>query len=379
MMRGAHGAVFALNLSNLNRVTSVDAMSGLAQAEAGITGPELERQLAVRGMTLGHRPDRFEFSTLGGWIAQPGAGQEEARYGEVSDWLRGLRLATPQGLMIPAGLPDLKQLVLGSRGRFGIITGATIRIRALPAKEEHRAYLFPDFASGLAAMREAQRIGLPHTLLRLSDDSQTRLSRALEKAGQGWSLAEHMFDVYLSVRRFDSGAARLLAGFAGSEREIAAARKRFDVLARRLGALALGVDSRWQEQRFAAGYRRDTFLDRGVGMDSLEVSASWAKLPSLFVTMRAALKQTMRSHAPRPGAHGLVLCQVGPARPDGATMIFTWLFPRILEDEINQAQNIRRAALAVVQDASGEALKQEVLRNVKQSLDPKAILNPGIA
>ena len=379
MMRGTHGAVAALNLCNLNRITSVDAISGLAEAEAGITGPELERQLAARGMMLGHRPDRFEFSSLGGWIAQPGAGQEAARYGEVSDWLRGLRLATPQGLIIPAGLPDLNQLMLGSRGTFGVITGATIRIRALPAHEEYRAYLFPDFASGLAAMREAQRTGLPHTLLRLSDDSQTRLSRALEKAGRGWTLAEHVFDVYLSLRRFDSGAARLLVGFAGSDLEIAGARKRFESITKRLGALALGVDTRWRDQRFAAGYRRDTLLDRGIGMDSLELSASWAKLPSLFVAVRAALKQAMRNHAPRPGAHGLVLCQVGPARPDGATMTFTWLFPRILDDEINQAQTIRHAALAVAQGASDETLKQNILRSIKKSLDPKAILNPGLS
>jgi alkyldihydroxyacetonephosphate synthase len=214
-------------------------------------------------------------------------------------------------------------------------------------------------------------------LLRLSDDSQTRLSRALRKAGQGWTLAEHFLDVYLSVRRFDSGAARLLAGFTGSDSEVATARKRFDGLARRLGALALGVDATWQEQRFAAGYRRDTLLDRGVGMDSLELSASWAKLPSLFVAIRAALKQAMRNHAPRPGARGLVLCQVGPARPDGATMTFTWLFPRILEDGISQAQNIRRAALAVAQGSSEEPLEREVLRNIKRSLDPKTILNPG--
>ena len=379
MARGAHGAVMALNLSDLNRVTSVDTMSGLAEADAGIRGPELERQLAARGMMLGHRPDRFEFSSLGGWIAQPGAGQEAARYGEVSDWLRGLRVATPQGLMIPAGLPDLKQLMLGSRGAFGVITGATIRIRALPVREEHRAYLFPDFASGLAAMREVQRIGLPHTLLRLSDDSQTRLSRALDKAGRGWTLAEHFFEVYLSVRRFDSGAARLLIGFAGSDSEVIVARKRFDSLAKRLGALALGVDAVWSDQRFAAGYRRDTLLDRGVGMDSLELSASWERLPSLFVAVRAALKQAMRNHAPRPGAHGLVLCEVGPARPDGASMTFTWLFPRILDDEINQARNIRHAALAVVaQGAGGEPLAQDILRSIKQSLDPKAILSPAI-
>jgi alkyldihydroxyacetonephosphate synthase len=274
-------------------------------------------------MMLGHRPDGFEFSTLGGWIAQPSPGQEAARYGEAAQWLAGVRVATPQGLLTPSGLPDLCHLMLGSRGALGIITAATIRIRARPEKEEHRAYLFPDFASGLAVVREAQRTGIAHALLRLSDDGDTRLLRALEQAGRESRFGARLFDIYLSVRRFDGAAARLTAGFAGTSTDAAASRLRFDGLAKRMGAIALGVDHRWHVRRFAAGYRRDTLLDRGVAMDRLEVWASWTKLPSLYVAVRAALKQAMRSHAPRPGAHGLVLCEVGPANADGATLAFT--------------------------------------------------------
>jgi alkyldihydroxyacetonephosphate synthase len=354
-------AVVTLNLSGLNRVTTLDMMSGLAEVEAGITGAELERQMMARGMMSVHRPDAFEFATLGGWIAQPGAA--------APDWLRGLRVATPQGLLTGDTRlgPDLKQVMAGSRGALGVITSATIRIRALPEKEETRAYLFPDFASGLAAMREAQRTGLAHSLMRLSDDGETRFSRALQRP----ALRDRFFDVYLSIRRFDSHAARLVAGFSGSDREVRAARKRFDRLAKGLGALVMG---NWQLQRLAA--RRDAFLDRGIGMDGIAIPASWSELPSLYVKLRAALKQAMRAHVPRPGAHGLVLCQVGPAWPDGANLTVTWLFPRKLEDEIAQAQTIRAAALAVLPGRGSEALEQGVLRAIKQALDPQGILNP---
>jgi alkyldihydroxyacetonephosphate synthase len=378
-VRGSHGCVISLNLSDLNRVTAIDTVSGLAEVEAGITGPVLERQLAARGMTLGHRPDDFEFSTLGGWIAQPGAGQEAARYGDVSDWLRGVRVATPQGLLKPSGLPNLTPLLLGSRGALGVITGATIRIRAVPAKEEHRAYLFPDFASGLAAVREAHRTGLPHSFLHLSDDAETRLTQAFQPAGQDFDLLRHMFDIYLNVRRFDSAAARLVAGFAGSESDVTSARKRLDGLAKRLGALPLGLDRDWEKQRFIGGYRRDTFLDRGVSMDACEFSASWAKLPALYVAVRAALKQAMRNHAPRANAHGLVLCRTSAARGDSATLTFTWLFPRILTDGIAQAARVRNAAMAAASifDPVHQGLQRDVLRGVKQVVDMKAILNPG--
>jgi len=264
----------------------------------------------------------------------------------------------------------------GSQGALGVITGATIAARALPAKEEYRAYLFPDFASGLAAMHQAQRLGLGHIFLRLSDDGETRFAQAIEKEGRDWHLADHLFDVYLSVRRFDSGAARLIAGFAGAAQDVRAERKYFDGLAKKLGALALGVDDKWAAQRFQSGYRRDTLLDRGVSMDRMELPASWSNLPAFYVKVRAALKQAMRNHAPRPNAHGLVLCHVGAARSDGAVLTFTWLFPRILDNAVAQAQAIRQAALAAAAGENKE-LERDVIGAIKRVLDPGAILNPG--
>jgi alkyldihydroxyacetonephosphate synthase len=131
LARGDHAAVAVLNMSDVNRFKSLDRMSALAEVEAGITGPDLERQLRAHGMMLDHRPDGFEFSTLGGWLAQPGVSHA------VPDWLHGMRVATPQGMI--ATDDTLNALMMGSQGAFGVITGATIRVRALPAQEEHRA------------------------------------------------------------------------------------------------------------------------------------------------------------------------------------------------------------------------------------------------
>jgi FAD/FMN-containing dehydrogenase len=73
------------------------------------------------------------------------------------------------------------------------------------------------------------------------------------------------------------------------------------------------------------------------------------------------------------------LCHVGEARTDGAVLTFTWLFPRILEDAITQAGNIRRAALAAIPGEGGRELEKDVLRGIKSVLDPDAVLNPGLA
>jgi alkyldihydroxyacetonephosphate synthase len=328
-------------------------------------------------MTLGHAPDSFEFSTLGGWIASDALGQDAARYGLVSDWLAAARLATPQGLLTPAGMPDLTQLLAGSRGALGVITRATIRIRGSPAAQEHRGYLFPDFASGLAAIRETQRTGLPHTMLRLSDDGETRFARAIARAGHPWDVPGRLFDAWLAMRRFDGKAAQMLAGFAGGVREVRDARQAFDMLAKRSGALALGAERNWAARRFADFYRRDALLDRGVGVGHLTVTASWAQLPSLYVGVRAALRAAMRAQVPRPGAHGLVLCHVGGAWPDRASLRFSWLYPRRLNDDAAQALAIEKAGRAAATEHGAGALEAEALRGLKSALDPKGILNPG--
>jgi alkyldihydroxyacetonephosphate synthase len=384
--RGKQTSVVTLNTSSLRRVTSIDTMSGLAHVEGGVTGPALEHQLSERGLTLGHQPDAFQFSTLGGWIAEPGTGREAARYGRVGDWLASVRLATPQGLLTTwrGPGPDLTQIVQGSQGALGVVTGATVRVRALPAHQDYRGYLFPDFASGIAALRQAAREGIALNTLRLSDDGETRFIEQLQQQSTASDLWSEMWarfhDLHRNMRHFDGNAAMAVAEFVGSEDEIRSSRARFKALAKRLGALPLGRrDAHWPAQRSPTAALRDTLLDRGVGVDSLEVNASWTKLPSLYIAVRAALTRAMRNHAPRAGAGGLVLCQIDHARPDGASMTFTWLFARILENEVAQTEAIRQAALAAAASHGEhpEALGRELLQAIKRTLDPTGILNPG--
>jgi alkyldihydroxyacetonephosphate synthase len=353
--RGAQASVVTLNPSGLNRIT-FDAVSGLVEAEAGIALPELEGHLAERGMTLG--VDDLQSANLGSRIARAGAAR--------TDWLHSVRAATPQGLL---GGDLARRILPGSRGALGIITSATLRVRTLPQKEDDCAWLFPDFASGLAAMRHAQRGGQPHGRMRLSDDGATRLARALQTAGD-WNLKQRLFDAYLAFRGVSSNAARLSMSFAGSDSERRAARKNFRHLARKLGAVPL--DAAGPQPDFMR--LREALLERATGIDWIDTAASWAELPSAYVRVRAALKQAMRTMMPLPGAHGLVLCQVGPAWPVGAKLRFTWLYPRKLEQEVTQAETIHRAALATA-GRRDEGLEPVVLRSIQQALDPKAILS----
>jgi alkyldihydroxyacetonephosphate synthase len=177
---GPFQAVVTLDLSGMDRVHEIDPLAGTATAEAGVYGVALEKALNAKGVTLGHFPQSFEFSTLGGWIAHRGAGQQSLRYGKAEDWLVSAKLATPRGLFesesFPASAagPRLTDLIVGSEGCFGVITEATVRVRPLPKASVYRGYLFRDFASGTAAVRAAMQEEIPAAMLRLSDAERPR-------------------------------------------------------------------------------------------------------------------------------------------------------------------------------------------------------------
>src|SRR5690606_41695450 len=133
------GAVVTLDTTLMTRIIQIDKVSMTARIEAGIYGPHLEEQLQSHGVTLGHYPQGVPRSTLGGWIAARGAGQQSNRYGKAEKWLVSAKLATPKGFWTteatPASAagPNLNQLVAGSEGTLGVIVEATVKIHEVPA------------------------------------------------------------------------------------------------------------------------------------------------------------------------------------------------------------------------------------------------------
>lgn len=394
-----------LDLTGMARLIDSDQLSLTARAEAGISGPALEKALAARGLTLGHFPQSFEYSTLGGWIAHRGAGQQSNAYGRAEDWLKAVTLITPRGGLstenYPASAagPRLTDLICGSEGAFGIIAEAEIRVQHLPAASAFAAYLFPDFARGAAAIREAVQSGVAAAMLRLSDPDETRFYRAYgsigKRAGFGSFLAKH----YLTARGLGGGFCALIANFEGTASDTAHARSRFAAIARRLGGVGIGSGpgKSWAKGRFHGPYLRDPMLDRGVGVDTLETATDWSNVERLHSAVRQALIGAIAATVPRPGARGIVMCHISHSYPDGASLYFTYIFPRALDGEIAQWQAIKRAASAAIASHGGTishhhgvgedhrdylarekgALGIEVLRAVKHTLDPKGILNPG--
>ena len=154
--------VVSLGLRGLDGV-AVDRVSGTARLAAGLLGPEAERRLASEGVTLGHTPQSFEFSTVGGWVATRSAGQASTGYGRIDELVEGVRLVAPAGELTAAAFPasaagpDLRELVVGSEGVLGVISEATLRVRPVPALRHYEGWSFRSFAAGCAAFRALSR------------------------------------------------------------------------------------------------------------------------------------------------------------------------------------------------------------------------------
>lgn len=396
-------AVITLDMTLMNRVLKIDKKSMTATLQAGIYGPELEKALNEHGVTLSHFPQSFEFSTLGGWIAARGAGQQSNRYGKAEKWLVSATLVTPKGIWktesTPASAagPNLNQLVAGSEGTLGIICEATVKIHEVPEEKDYRGYLFKDFASGVKAVRAINHADIPVAMVRLSDAPETYFFQAAS-GGSGSGLKAKLQSLYLKAKGL-TAPCLMLVGLEGDKESVSYARTRTSAIAERYGATAIGTGAgkKWYQGRFHSPHMRDPMMDHGLGIDTLETSTNWANMLPLHEKVTNAIEEAISANAPEPGERGIVMAHVSHSYPDGASLYFTFLFPRKLDDEVGQWLAIKRAASDAILAGGGTIshhhgvgtdhapwLAEEkgpqgyqLLKTLKAECDPDGILNPG--
>jgi alkyldihydroxyacetonephosphate synthase len=395
-LRRPFEAAISVDLTRLHGLLELDERSQLATFAAGTLGPDVERLLGARGLTLGHFPQSFEFSTVGGWAATRSAGQASTGYGRIDELVVALRAATPGGEIatprVPASAagPSLRELLLGSEGVLGIITDVTLRVRPRPSRRRYEAWSLPDFAAGCEALRELGQARATPDVARLSDEDETRLSLVLASR----PAATRLMRAYLAARGHGRGCLAIL-GFDGELSQIAPRRAAARTTLRRHGALALGPapGAAWAKGRFHGAYVRDELLRRGVLVDTLETATTWTRLGGVHRAVGEALRRALASL----GTPLLVLCHVSHLYPTGASLYFTFLAARQQGAELEQWHTAKAAATDAICAAGATLthhhavgrdhapwLPQEVgelgidaLRALKARLDPAGIMNPG--
>ncbi len=392
-----------LSLARLNKVIAVEAMSQTVTAEAGIVGPDLERALNERGFMLGHYPQSFEFSTVGGWVATRGAGQASTQYGKIEDMVVGLRIATPSGVIetrnVPASSigPSLLQLLVGSEGTYGVITRATLRLTPLPKFHQERGLLFHDFHAGVEAVRAIMQSGLTPAIARLSDEDETRMSFRLRESRRGWARVREQIGLALLARAgrsFERGAVLILR-FEGNDECALHECSHALSICKAQGAFDLGAGParNWHRDRFHTPYLRDVLLDHGIVVDTLETAAEWDNVETLHRKLNAAVVEAIAA----TGSKALVLTHLSHVYRDGASLYVTFLAKSAPHGELEQWQRIKDAATDCIMRHGGalshhhgvgyeharwiEQADSEAgvnaLRAVKRALDPQSVMNPA--
>ena len=384
-VRGEFATVVSLDLRRFDQLLAFDEVSGEAEFGAGVTGPQAEQLLGTHGFSLGHFPQSFEFASLGGYAATRSSGQDSAGYGRFDDMIRGLRAITPAGVLDlgrapqSAAGPDLRQLIVGSEGVFGIITRVRVRVHPAPQATRYEAWSFPDFATGTAALRAVTQTGAGPTVIRLSDEAETGINLATTEA-----IGETQI----------SGGCLAITVFEGTQAHAESRHAETRALMAAQGGTSLGeAPARaWERGRFGAPYLRDALLANGALCETLETATDWSNVPAL----KAAVTDALTSSLAESGTPALVLCHISHVYPTGASLYFTVVAGQ-RGNPIEQWRTAKTAACdAIVSTGStithhhavgadhrawmgaevGD-LGVQVLRAVKATLDPAGILNPG--
>ena len=286
--------VLTVDLRRMSRLHSLDESNHLATFGAGVTGLHLEAQLRAYGYTLGHFPQSFEYSTLGGWIATRSSGQQSLGYGRIEQLFVGGRVETPSGTLEVQTFPasatglDLREIVLGSEGRLGIVTEATVHVTPLPEQEQFLVVFFPDWERGIAAVRQMTQMRLPLAMLRLSTSMETKNNLVLAGHGRLIGTLERV----LALRGVGNTKCMLLVGIVGRKAVVTSARKEALSIARKLQGVSAGsvLGAGWHKQRFRTPYLRNTLWSMGYALDTVETATTWDRVPALVEAIEVALR-----------------------------------------------------------------------------------------
>jgi alkyldihydroxyacetonephosphate synthase len=385
----------------MNRVLSLDESSFLAEVQPGCLGPEIERTVNSVGLTLGHFPQSFEFSSVGGWVATRGAGYQSTRYGKIEEMVESVRLITPQGPIetprVPASAagPDLQQILVGSEGTIGLITGVTLRLRKAPATKSYVGVVFRNFDDGVEAVHTMIQNEIIPNVIRLSNPNETELSIIVTRRNNAPLVEKIGMQILKRRGYFGENGALMILGFEGPPERVRFDRKLALASCKSFGGLSLGArpGGTWYKERFELPYLREELMKMGVLVDTLETATTWNRLSALHSRIMKAFNEAFE----QLHVSGIAMAHISHVYRTGASLYFTFMAQEIMGREEEEWHLIKEKVTNVIV-AAGASLSHHhgigvehvkwmerywgpvgisLLRAIKRELDPKGIMNPG--
>lgn len=394
--------VLTIAMSRMDQLIDLDIESQIATFGAGTQGPAVEAQLNAHGYCLGHYPQSWELSTLGGWIAARSSGQQSLGYGRIEQMFAGGTLVTPLGVLniadIPASAagPDLREMMMGTEGRAGIFTEVKMRVQSQPEEELFKVVFLPNWEAGKEVLRQAVQKNIRLSMLRLSNAVETDTHLHL-----GTTPSQFLaINTYLKARGLGSQKVMLTYGLSGDKAQNALALTQFKNLLKQHGGisgkLANLMGKIWSHGRFKFPYLRGTLWEKGIMVDTFETATNWHNIDEQMQQMQAAVQTALADE----GEAVMAFTHISHVYKQGASLYTTYFF-RAARDHastLSRWQKIKHAASSSL--ANGKAtishqhgvgrdhapyltaekgkLGIQVTRDMLKSLDPEQRMNPGV-
>ena len=394
--------VLTIAMSKMDQLIDLDTESQIATFGAGTQGPAVEAQLDAQGYRLGHYPQSWELSTLGGWIAARSSGQQSLGYGRIEQMFAGGTLVTPQGVLniadIPASSagPDLREMMMGTEGRAGVFTEVKMRVQPQPEEELFKVAFLPNWEAGKDVLRQAVQKNVRLSMLRLSNAVETDAHLHL-----GTSPSQFLaISTYLKARGLSSDKVMLTYGVSGDKAQNKLALTQFNKLLKQHGSVTGKITdimgSVWAHGRFKFPYLRGTLWDKGIMVDTFETATNWNNIDEQMQQMQEAVRTSLTEE----GEEVMAFTHISHVYKQGASLYTTYFF-RAAKDHattLKRWQKIKKAASLSLANGTATISHQhgvgrdhapylaaekgklgiQVTRDMLKSLDPEQRMNPGV-
>ncbi|CAD7083672.1 unnamed protein product [Hermetia illucens] len=377
-----------VDTSQMNKMLWLDKQNLTVCFESGIIGQDLERELQKLGLTVGHEPDSYEFSTLGGWVATRASGMKKNVYGNIEDIVVRVKMVTTKGVLerecsaprVSCG-PDLNHVILGSEGTLGIVTEVVLKVRPLPPVKRYGSLIFPDFESGVKFMREVARRRCQPASVRLMDNEQFRFGQSLKPVSSWFhSAIEKAKQAYVTkIKGYDLSmacAATLL--FEGEAEDIQRQESVIYEIAKKYKGFPAGGTNgeRGYILTFVIAYIRDFALNHQIVAESFETSVPWDRCALLCRNVKYKVKsECERRHI----KNFLISCRVTQTYDAGCCVYFYFAFKYVgIKDPVGTYEAIENAARDEILACGGSLSHHHGVGKIRSKWYPKTVSETGV-
>lgn len=385
-------AIVSIDMRDMRKILFVDKENMLIRVEAGVTGLDLHERLRNKGLTLGHEPDSWEFSTLGGWVATRASGMKKNTYGNIEDLIINVKTVTTQGTMERAANvprvsmgPDTTQMLIGSEGILGIFTEVTLRVRTFPKAQVYDSLVFPTFEHGIAAMQDVMREKCVPASIRLLDNTQFQLGQALKVSSTNKFTAgviDFAKKTYVTkIRGFDVStmcAATVL--MEGTPEEVERQQQRIQAIAKRHHGLVGGTENgkRGYFFTYIIAYLRDFAMDYYFMSESFETSVPWTNIQQLCTDIKSAINTAAANR--QVTIPPLIACRVTQLYETGvAVYVYYGVYYYGVANAMTMFKEIEKAAVQAIISNGGSLSHHHGVGKHRREWLPEAISAPGIS